>query len=46
MFLNVNSLMIESPSGLKLFTGNANKPLANDIANHLGMNLGKITVNK
>jgi N-terminal domain of ribose phosphate pyrophosphokinase len=34
----------ESPTGLKVFTGNANKPLAQDIANHLGMNLGKITV--
>ena len=25
-----------SPSGLKVFTGNANKALAQDIANHLG----------
>eukprot|EP01033_Poteriospumella_lacustris_P004379 gene4380-3126_t len=31
-------------SGIKLFTGNANKALAQDIANHLGMNLGKISV--
>ena len=30
--------------GLKLFTGNSNKPLALDIANHLGMSLGKIKV--
>jgi len=30
--------------GIKLFTGNANIPLATDIANHLGMNLGKISV--
>lgn len=30
--------------GLKLFTGNANKPLAEDIASHLGLALGKITV--
>jgi ribose-phosphate pyrophosphokinase len=30
--------------GIKLFTGNANKPLALDIANHLGMKLGKINV--
>jgi ribose-phosphate pyrophosphokinase len=30
--------------GLKLFTGNSNKPLADDIASHLGINLGKITV--
>ena len=36
----------ESPTGLRVFTGNANKPLAQDIANHLGMNLGKITVNR
>lgn len=27
-----------------MFTGNANKALAQDIANHLGMNLGKISV--
>lgn len=33
-----------STSGIKLFTGNANKALAQDIANHLGMNLGKISV--
>lgn len=33
-----------SATGIKLFTGNANKPLAQDIANHLGMGLGKITV--
>lgn len=38
-------LSTESATGLKLFTGNANKPLADDIANHLGMSLGKITVN-
>jgi ribose-phosphate pyrophosphokinase len=31
-------------SGIKLFTGNANTALAQDIANHLGMNLGKISV--
>ena len=31
-------------TGIKLFTGNANKALAQDIANHLGMNLGKINV--
>jgi len=30
--------------GIKLFTGNANISLATDIANHLGMNLGKISV--
>jgi ribose-phosphate pyrophosphokinase len=30
--------------GLKLFTGNSNKPLAEDIAKHLGMKLGKMTV--
>lgn len=33
-----------SYGGLKLFTGNSNKPLAQDIANHLGMNLGKVRV--
>jgi len=33
-------------TGIKIFTGNANKPLAQDIANHLGLKLGKITVNK
>ncbi len=32
--------------GIKLFTGNSNKALAQDIANHLGLSLGKITVNK
>lgn len=31
-------------TGIKLFTGNANKALAHEIANHLGMGLGKITV--
>eukprot|EP00602_Paraphysomonas_sp_CaronLab_P003451 CAMPEP_0185025412 /NCGR_PEP_ID=MMETSP1103-20130426/8380_1 /TAXON_ID=36769 /ORGANISM="Paraphysomonas bandaiensis, Strain Caron Lab Isolate" /LENGTH=401 /DNA_ID=CAMNT_0027558609 /DNA_START=85 /DNA_END=1290 /DNA_ORIENTATION=+ len=35
----------ESHSGLKIFTGNSNRPLAQDIANQLGMSLGKITVN-
>jgi ribose-phosphate pyrophosphokinase len=33
-------------NGLKIFTGNANRPLAKDIANHLGMSLGKIVVNR
>jgi len=32
--------------GIKIFTGNSNKALAQDIANHLGLSLGKITVNK
>lgn len=32
--------------GIKLFTGNANIPLAQSIASHLGLNLGKITVSK
>eukprot|EP01040_Poterioochromonas_malhamensis_P001098 gene1098-1165_t len=36
----------QSATGIKIFTGNANKPLAQDIANHLGMNLGKITVSR
>lgn len=31
---------------MKIFTGNSNIPLAQNIAYHLGMNLGKITVNK
>lgn len=31
-------------SRIKLFTGNANIPLATDIANHLGMSLGKMEV--
>lgn len=35
-----------SASGIKIFTGNANKALALDIATHLGLSLGKITVNK
>ena len=34
------------PPGIKLFTGNSNKPLARDIANQLGMNLGKISVSR
>lgn len=34
------------PSGIKLFTGNSNAPLAQDIASHLGMNLGRITVSR
>jgi len=33
-----------STLGMKLFSGNANLPLAQDIANHLGIALGKITV--
>lgn len=36
----------ESFSGLKIFTGNSNIPLAKDIAAQLGVSLGKITVNK
>jgi ribose-phosphate pyrophosphokinase len=31
---------------LKIFTGNSNRPLAHDVANQLGVSLGKITVNK
>lgn len=31
---------------MKIFTGNSNGPLAQNIAYHLGLNLGKITVNK
>lgn len=34
----------QQATGIKLFTGNANKPLAQNIANHLEMSLGKITV--
>lgn len=33
-----------APVGIRLFTGNSNKPLAQSIANHLGMSLGKISV--
>ena len=33
-----------APVGIKVFTGNSNRPLAEDIANHLGISLGKITV--
>jgi ribose-phosphate pyrophosphokinase len=36
----------KAATGIKLFTGNANKPLAQDIANHLGMGLGKIHVSR
>lgn len=35
-----------SPSGLKVFAGNSNHTLAKDIAAHLGMDLGKLTVNR
>lgn len=38
--------LIDAASGIKIFTGNANKALAQDIANHLGLSLGKITVSK
>lgn len=38
--------LAESYSGLKIFTGNSNIPLAKDIAAQLGVSLGKITVNK
>jgi len=31
-------------AGIKLFTGNSNRPLAVEIASHLGMSLGKISV--
>jgi ribose-phosphate pyrophosphokinase len=34
----------KSPHGIKIFTGNSNKLLAKDIAEHLGMGLGKISV--
>jgi ribose-phosphate pyrophosphokinase len=37
---------LESHSGLKIFTGNSNRALAQDVANQLGVSLGKITVNK
>lgn len=33
-------------SGMKLFSGNANQKLAQEIAGQLGMNLGKITVSR
>jgi hypothetical protein len=33
-------------TGIKLFTGSSNRPLAQDIANHLGMSLGKISVGR
>lgn len=33
-------------SGMKIFTGNSNKALADEIARHLRINLGKITVGK
>mmetsp|Transcript_13045 Transcript_13045/g.21336 ORF Transcript_13045/g.21336 Transcript_13045/m.21336 type:complete len:397 (-) Transcript_13045:189-1379(-) len=36
----------DSHSGLKIFTGNSNKPLAHDIVSQLGISLGKITVNQ
>jgi len=35
-----------SSTGLKIFTGNANKPLADEIAKHLGIGLGKMKVGK
>ena len=35
-----------SLSGLKIFTGNANRPLAEEIAKCLGVRLGKMTVGK
>lgn len=34
------------PMGIKLFTGNSNRRLAQDVANQLGMGLGKITVGR
>lgn len=40
----VKSMPSGSSTGLKIFTGNANKPLANEIAKHLGINLGKMKV--
>lgn len=36
----------KSNSGMKVFTGNSNKKLAKDIASHLRLSLGHITVNK
>jgi ribose-phosphate pyrophosphokinase len=35
-----------SYGGLKIFTGNANKPLAEDIAKFLGVSLGKVQVGR
>lgn len=32
--------------GIRIFSGNANQDLAKDIANHLGLSLGKITVGR
>lgn len=36
----------KSNAGMKVFTGNSNKKLAKDIASHLRLSLGHITVNK
>lgn len=41
---NSSTHIVEASTGIKLFTGNANKALAQDIAANLGMSLGKITV--
>lgn len=45
-FLCNLSFFVDIHSGLKIFTGNSNRPLAHDVANQLGVSLGKITVNK
>jgi len=39
-------MLSDATSGLKIFAGNSNKLLAKDIANHLGMDLGKITCSR
>jgi ribose-phosphate pyrophosphokinase len=36
--------MVEEPDKFGLFSGNSNKPLANAVANHLGVSLGNATI--
>ena len=42
MYSNFSPL--DSPHGIKIFTGNSNRSLAKDIAEQLGLSLGKISV--
>lgn len=46
MAVNADCFGLDAHTGIKLFTGNANKPLASHIANDLGMKLGKLHVGR
>lgn len=44
MDVMVQFFQIPESGGMKIFSGNANQPLAKDIAAYLGINLGRVKV--